>query len=88
MAFAFSGGLVAPRIMVFLLRTHQSQGAMNAPCHIPAFGIARGLLVRVVVVARPRVGKRPSARHHPFLDVLAVDLASRHQPAAAVGGRA
>ena len=33
---AFSGGLAAPRMVVFLLRARQSHGAMNAPCHIPA----------------------------------------------------
>ena len=36
MALAFGGGLVAPRIAVFLLRTRQSHGAKKAPCHIPA----------------------------------------------------
>ncbi|OIQ71459.1 hypothetical protein GALL_469230 [mine drainage metagenome] len=35
-ACALSGGLVAPRMAVFLLRTRQSHGAMNAPCHMPA----------------------------------------------------
>src|ERR1700733_8621958 len=35
-AWEFSGGLTAPRILVFLLRTRQSHGAMKAPCHIPA----------------------------------------------------
>src|SRR6266851_2930005 len=33
---AFSTGLAAPRMAVFLLRARQSQGAMKAPCHIPA----------------------------------------------------
>src|SRR5437773_1867124 len=36
MARAFSGGFTAPRMWVFLLRSRQSQGAMKAPCHIPA----------------------------------------------------
>ena len=35
-ARACSGGLTAPRMAVFLLRTRQSHGAMKAPCHIPA----------------------------------------------------
>jgi hypothetical protein len=34
-ALAFGGGLTAPRIVVFLLRTRQSHGAMKAPYHIP-----------------------------------------------------
>ena len=32
---AVGGGLTAPRIAVVLLRTRQSQGAMNAPAHMP-----------------------------------------------------
>src|SRR5580693_3150706 len=36
MVLALSGALAAPRMLVFLLRTRQSHGAMNAPCHIPA----------------------------------------------------
>ena len=63
-------------------------GRDERPLPHTGLGVARGLLVRVVVVAEPRVGQRPSASHHPFLDVLAVDLASRHHSAAAVGGRA
>src|SRR6266404_7269861 len=31
------------------------------------------------------IGQSPTAFHHPFLDVLAVDLAPRHLAAAAVG---
>src|SRR6202044_3262171 len=41
-------------------------------------------LVIGVVVRKPRVGERPAVSHHPFLDVLTIDLASRHEPAAAV----
>src|ERR1700741_4323410 len=47
-------------------------------------GFARGLLVILIVVGEARIGERPAASHQPFLDVLAVDLAARHQPAAAV----
>src|SRR3984957_5548604 len=47
--------------------------------------VARGLLVLVIVVAEPHIGQRPSVSHHPFLDVLAVDFASRHNSPAAVG---
>src|ERR1700733_14026870 len=36
MVLALSGALAAPRMVVFLLRTRQSHGAMNAPCHMPA----------------------------------------------------
>src|SRR5581483_3563394 len=49
-------------------------------------GLARRFLVLVIVVREPRVRQRPAAPHHPFLDVLAVDVASRHDPAATVGG--
>src|SRR5664279_1074255 len=48
-------------------------------------GVARGLFVGVVIMGNPNIGQRPSALHHPFLDVLAVDLAPRHLSAAAVG---
>src|SRR6516162_3419814 len=37
MAWALSGTFTLPRIVVFLLRTRQSHGAMNAPCHMPLF---------------------------------------------------
>src|SRR6478735_2860509 len=49
-------------------------------------GLARGLLVGLVVVRDAGVGERPAARDQPFLDVLAVGLAARHDAAAAVGG--
>src|SRR5882724_10228667 len=51
-------------------------------------GLARGFLVIVIVMGEPRIGQRPSIPHHPFLDVLAVDLASRDHPAAAIRGLA
>src|ERR1700732_2522297 len=51
----------------------------------PGLGLARGLLVGIVVMGKPRIGQRPSVLHHPLLDVLAVDLAARHLAAAAVG---
>src|SRR6266700_3454634 len=31
------------------------------------------------------IGQRPAVRHHPFPDVLAVDLAARHDAAAPIG---
>src|SRR5664279_766599 len=54
----------------------------------PGLGLARGLFVVVVIVGEPHIGQRPAALHQPFLDVLAVDLAARHDAAAAVGGLA
>src|SRR4029077_8085666 len=47
-------------------------------------GLARGGLVGIVVVGYAGKGQRPAVLHHPFLDVLAVDLAARHDAAAAV----
>src|SRR4029078_1356035 len=86
-ALAFSGGLIAPRMVVFLLRTRQSHGAMNARCHIPdsrrraqralphpCLGRARAVLVPLVVVRAACGRQRPAVRHQPFLDVLAVGL--------------
>src|SRR5436305_11726830 len=32
-----------------------------------------------------QIGQRPAVPHHPFLDVLAVDLASRDQTSATIG---
>src|ERR1700722_19019858 len=51
----------------------------------PGLGVARGFLVGIVIMREAHIGQRPSALHHPFLDVLAVDLAARDLPAAAVG---
>src|SRR5882757_9329220 len=48
-------------------------------------GVARGLLIGIVVVGKPHIGQRPSVLHHPFLDVLAIDLASGDRTAATVG---
>src|ERR1700716_1948821 len=47
-------------------------------------GLARLLLIVIVIMREPRIGQRPSVSPQPFLNVLAVDLASRHQPAAAI----
>src|SRR6202034_2985236 len=44
-----------------------------------------GFLVGIVIMRETDIGQRPSALDHPFLDVLAVDLAARDLPAAAVG---
>src|SRR6476619_5883286 len=51
----------------------------------PGLGLARGLLLALVVARDPRQRQRPPVRHQPFLDVLAVGLAARHGAAAAVG---
>src|SRR5467141_3388599 len=51
----------------------------------PGLGLARRLLVGIVVLGKPRIGQGPAVSHHPFLNVLAVDLAPRHGAAAAVG---
>src|ERR1700759_2119041 len=48
-------------------------------------GVARGFLVGIEIMREPDIGQRPSAFHHPFLDVLAVDLAARDLSASAVG---
>ena len=50
----------------------------------PGLGLARGLLVALVIVRDPRERQRPAVRHQPFLDVLAVGLAARHYAAAAI----
>src|SRR5262249_8685122 len=49
-----------------------------------ALGLARRLLVGLVVVREAGIGQRPAVRGPPFLDVLAPDLAARHGAAAAV----
>src|SRR3982075_2195581 len=51
----------------------------------PGLGLARRLFVRLVIPGDAHKGQRPSVAHYPFLDVLAIDLAPRHRPAAAVG---
>src|SRR5215217_2519874 len=51
----------------------------------PGLGLARGLLIALVIARDPRQRQRPAVRHQPFLDVLAVGLAARHGAAAAVG---
>ena len=48
-------------------------------------GLARGFFIGLVVMGDAGIGQRPSVLHHPFLDVLAVDLAMRHLPAATLG---
>src|SRR5690242_11187762 len=53
----------------------------------PHLGLARGLLVALVVARDPCQRQRPAVRHQPFLDVLAVGLAARHRAAAAIGYR-
>src|SRR6201996_8508681 len=52
-ACAFGGGLAAPRIGVFLLRTRQSHGAMKAPCHIPALASRAAFWWAGYAAARP-----------------------------------
>src|SRR6267142_3712813 len=54
----------------------------------PGLGLARLLFVGVVIMGNPRIGQGPAVSHQPFLDVLAVDVTSRHGAAAAVGGLA
>src|ERR1700691_5929167 len=73
MAFALSGGLVAPKMVVFLLAAPPIPGRDERALPHAGLGVARGLLVLVIVVAEPHIGQRPAASHHPFLDVLAVD---------------
>ena len=51
----------------------------------PGLGLARSFLIGIVIVRNPDIRQRPAVHHHPFLDVLAVDLAARHVAAAAVG---
>ena len=51
----------------------------------PGPGVARSLLVLIVIMGNPHIGQRPAAPHQPFLDVLAIDVAPRHQAAAPVG---
>src|SRR3569832_949321 len=60
-------------------------GCDERPLPHAGLGCARGFLVLVIVVREARISERPAATHHPFLDVLAVDLASCHDPAAPVG---
>src|SRR5258705_7952500 len=54
----------------------------------PGLGLARLLFVGIVIMGNPRIGQGPAVSHQPFLDVLAVDVTSRHGAAAAVGGLA
>src|SRR5438105_1203976 len=51
----------------------------------PGLGLARGGLIRVVVVGDAHIGQRPAVSHHPFLDVLTVDFAVADDAAAAIG---
>src|ERR1700730_17720864 len=51
----------------------------------PGLGFARGGFDGVVVMREAHIGQRPAVLHHPFLDVLAVDLAARDHAAAAIG---
>src|SRR5258706_10856663 len=50
----------------------------------PGLGLARLLLVGIVVMGKPRIGQGPAVSHQPFLNVLAVDFTPRHGAAAAV----
>src|SRR5258708_4661463 len=54
----------------------------------PGLGLSRLLFVGVVIMGNPRIGQGPAVSHQPFLDVLAVDVTSRHGAAAAVDGLA
>src|SRR6185312_7987854 len=50
----------------------------------PGLGFACRLLIRFVILRSADQRQRPAVRHHPFLDVLAIGLAARHDAAAAV----
>src|SRR5258708_1556746 len=54
----------------------------------PGLGLARLLFVGIVIMGNPRIGQGPAVSHQPFLDVVAVDVTSRHGAAAAVDGLA
>ena len=58
-----------------LLRTRQSHGAMKAPCHIPAFGLARSGLF-VALRSLWRCGQRPA----PSRSSPAISGCPRHRP--------
>src|SRR5882757_1620252 len=51
----------------------------------PGFCLTRGFFVRFVVFGKSHIGQRPAARYQPFLDVFAIDLATRDRAAAAIG---
>src|SRR5262249_6610650 len=50
----------------------------------PGLGLARRMLVGLIITRDAGKGERPAVRHHPFLDVLAVGFAARHGAAAAI----
>ena len=84
-AWAFSGGLIGAEDRRLLVADapvpRRDEGALPHA----GLGFARGFFVGIVVMGDARIGQRPSVPHHPFLDVLAVDLAMRHLPAAPLG---
>ena len=84
-ALAFSGGLAAPRIVGLLVADAPVPWRDERALPHPGLGFARGFFVGLVVAGDPDEGQRPAARHHPFLDVFAVDLAARDGAAAAIG---
>ena len=85
---AFSGGLAAPKIVVFLLRARQSHGAMKAPWPHPGLGFARSFFVGIVIVRKPRIGQRLSPLvTRPFLDAPPSSTSQRATMCGRAGGR-